>query len=172
MKNADKAMKSALISALSNDPISCCTQFYNPIGAISGILENLRLTGAEDDADALRRIVIEHAEKLIKATREKIVTCKRLDGSFSYDSQPRSRLSQKAPVGLGLEEGDINASSMCSTGIVYNLCGALGIPRIPIFCEKDSKIFFDIIDNAIHLQKKYEKPKWFDDAIDQNKVRK
>jgi hypothetical protein len=166
MKNVDKAMKSALISALSDDPISCCTQFYNPIGAISGILENLRLTGAEDDADALRRIVIEHAEKLIKATREKIVTCKRSDGSFSYDSQPRSRLSQKAPVGLGLEEGDINASSICSTGIVYNLCGALGIPRIPIFCEKDSKIFFDIIDNAIQLQKKYEKPKWFDDAVD------
>ena len=83
-----------------------------------------------------------------------------------------SRFSQKAPVGLGLEEGDVNASSMCSTGVVYSLCGALGIPRIPIFCKKDSKIFFDIIDNAIHLQKKYEKPKWFDDAIDQNKVGK
>lgn len=166
MKNADKAMKSALISALSNDPISCCTQFYNPIGAISGILENLRLTGAEDDADALRRTALVHAEELIRVTREKVLKCKRSDGSFSYDSHPNSRLSQKAPVGLGLEEGDINASSMCSTGIVYNLCGALGIPRIPIFCEKDSKIFFDIIDNAIQLQKKYEKPKWFDDAVD------
>jgi hypothetical protein len=49
--------------------------------------------------------------------------------------------------------------------MVHNLCGALGIPRIPMFCEKDSTIFFDIIDNAIQLQKKYEKPAWFDGAM-------
>ena len=172
MKNADKALKSALISALSDDPISCCTQFYNPIGAINGILENLKITCAADDAEALRRTVVAHAEELVRITREKITKCKRSDGSFSYDSNPNSRLSQKAPVGLGLEEGDINASAMCSTGTLNSLCGALGIPRIPIFCEKDSRIFFDIIDNAIQLQKKYEKPKWFDEAIDPNVVSK
>jgi hypothetical protein len=165
LKNAEKAMKSALLSALSDEPVSCCTQFYNPIGAINGILDNLRITGAEEDAAAMRRTVTAHAEELIRITREKIVKCKRTDGSFSYDTHPRSRLSQKVPVGLGLEEGDINASSMCSTGMVHNLCGALGIPRIPMFCEKDSTIFFDIIDNAIQLQKKYEKPAWFDGAI-------
>lgn len=172
LKKPEKALKSALVSALSDDPIVCCTQFYNPIGAISGILDNLRITGRKDDAEVLGRIVSSHAEELIRVTREKVLKCKRSDGSFSYDSHPSSRFSQKAPVGLGLEEGDVNASAMCSTGVVYSLCGALGIPRIPIFCKKDSKIFFDIIDNAIHLQKKYEKPKWFDDAIDPNKVRK
>ena len=166
MKNADKALKSALIAALSNEPIVCCTQFYNPVRAISGILENLRLTGKGEDAKALGRTVIAHAEELVRSTREKVIKCKRSDGSFSYDSNPNSRFSQRAPVGLGLEEGDINASSMCSTGLTAGLCGALGIARVPIFCEKDSEIFFDIIDNAIQLQKKYEKPNWFDEAID------
>ena len=170
MKNAEKALKSALISALSDDEVSCCTHFYNPVGAINGILYNLHKTGYADDADALLRTVNAHAEDLIRVTREKIVKCKRSDGSFSYDSSPSSRYSQKAPVGLGLEEGDINASSMCSTGVLNALCGSLGIARGPIFCEKDSKIFFDIIDNAIHLQKKYEKPKWFDHAIDPDVV--
>ena len=131
----------------------------------------MRITARNEDAEALGRIVASHAEELIKKTREKVVICKRGDGSFSYDLSPSSRFSQKAPVGLGLEEGDINASAMCSTGVLYCLCGALGLPRIPLFCKKDSKIFFDIIDNAIQLQKKYEKPKWFDEAIDRTKVR-
>ena len=170
MHRPDKALKSALASALSDDPIKCCTQFYNPIGAISGILDNLRIVGRADDAEALGRTVVSHAEDLVRVTREKVLKCKRDDGSFSYDLSPSSRFSQKAPVGLGLEEGDVNASAMCSTGVLYSLCGALGIPRIPIFCKKDSKIFFDIIDNAIHMQKKYEKPKWFDDAMDQTKL--
>lgn len=171
LKNPDKALKSALFSALSDDTIKCCTQFYNPIGAISGIFENLKIVGRADDAEALRRKVVSHAEELVRVTREKVIKCKRGDGSFSYDLSPNSRFSQKAPVGLGLEEGDINASAMCSTGVIYCLCDALGILRIPIFCKKDSKIFFDIIDNAIHMQKKYEKPKWFDEAMEPENLR-
>ena len=70
MKNADKALKSALIAALSNEPIVCCTQFYNPVRAISGILENLHIIGANDDAEALGRTVAAHSEELVRAPRE------------------------------------------------------------------------------------------------------
>jgi hypothetical protein len=168
MPNADKAMKSAVLAALSDAPILHCPAFYNPIAAMSAIIENV----GPDDAEAMRRTVINHAEEIIRATREKILTCQRRDGSFSYNPSCGGKFSQKAPVSLGLEEGDVNASSICSTGVTHNLCRALGIPAIPIFCEKDSEIFFDIIDNAIQSQKIYVKPRWFDGAIDPETVKR
>ncbi|MBO5010170.1 MAG: hypothetical protein J6B48_09885 [Clostridia bacterium] len=171
MPNADKAIKSAITVALSNEPIVFCCQFYNPFATMSNVLENMRLHGDEFEAHKLQKIILERAADLIRVTREKVLTCKRADGSFSYNPEPRSRLSQKAPVGLGLDEGDVNASAICSTGVTSNLCKVLGIRRIPIFCDKDAKIFFDIIDNAIQTQKIYVKPDWFDDAINPNKIR-
>lgn len=171
MPNADKAMKSAILASLSDAPISHCPAFFNPVSAMSALLNNVSKHVSSDDADAMRRTVINHAEEIIRATREKVLTCQRRDGSFSYNPERGSKLSQKAPVGLGLEEGDVNASSMCSTGVTYNLCQALGIPVVPIFCEKDSEIFFDIIDNAIQSQKLYVKPRWFDEYIDPNKIK-
>ena len=171
MPNAEKAMKSAITVALSNEPIIFCCQFYNPLATMGNVLENMRAHGSADKAYMLQKILWERAADLIRITREKVLTCKRTDGSFSYNPEPRSRLSQKAPVGLGLEEGDMNATAICTTGITNNMCKILGIKRIPIFCEEDAKIFFDIIENAIQAKKIYVKPKWFDDAIDPMKIK-
>ncbi|MBQ8583320.1 MAG: hypothetical protein IJ488_01755 [Clostridia bacterium] len=170
LPNAERAVLSAITAALSNEKIVFCCQFYNPLECMGNVLENMTKHGTAERAEQIRRIIIERAAELLSVTREKVLLCKRSDGSFSYNPEPRSRLSQKAPVSLGLEEGDVNGATICTNGIIKNVCKAFGIPKIPLYCKADSEIFFDMIENAVKPTKIYAKPDWFDDAINPEKL--
>lgn len=170
LPNAEEAYLSAMTAALSRESIVFCCQFANPLTAMSNIFRNMSDHGNGERAAQLQRIAVERAAELISVTREKVMLCKRTDGSFSYNTEPHSRFSQKAPVGLGLNEGDVNATCICSGGLVRNICGTVGLPLIPVFCNADSDIFFDMIENGVKPDKIYAKPDWFDDAIDPDRL--
>jgi len=172
LPHSEEAMKSALTTAMSSTPIVFCCQFYNPFEAMGNILENMGRGGEAHQAEKLRRLIIERAVPLIRTTKEKVLTCKRVDGSFSYNPDPRSRLSQRAPVGMGLDEGDINAAAICSSGTAGKLCKSFGIPKIPMFCEKDSDIFFDMLENAVQAEKTSPRPDWFDEVLSEQRDNK
>jgi len=170
LPNAEAAMNSAIDVSMSDQEIVFCCQFYNPLVTMQNILYNMRKNGSAEKAEALQQIIINRAPEFLRKTKKKVSTCLRPSGVFSYNPTAHSRFSQKAPVGLGLDEGDVNATSICSTGIVRNVCIDLGIPRIPLYCKEDSELFYDIIKNSEQWEKIYEKPEWFDAAIDPAKL--
>ncbi len=170
LRNATAAMDSCIEAALSDERIVFCCQFYNPLITMSGILDNMRKYGEKEEADRLQAFVISRAADFISKTRKKILTCKRDDGGFSYNPEPHSQFSQKAPVGLGLDESDVNSTGICSTGCLFGLCESLGFPTVPIFCKEDGDLFYELIENAEIYPKIYGKPDWFDDAINPEKI--
>ena len=46
-----------------------------------------------------------------------------------------------------------------------SLCQALGLPVIPAFGREDSKLFFELIENATVKEKINPKPEWFDSYL-------
>ncbi len=168
---AVEALNSTIDVAMSDEHIVFCCQFYNPHVTINNILLNMKKVGNEAIAEELRRVIINRAPEYLRISKEKILMCRSADGVFSYNSaHAGSRLSQKAPVGLGLNEGDVNAAGISSTGCIRNICANLRLPLIPMFGKEDSILFYELI-NAAYVHKKVNpKPDWFEDAIDPNKL--
>ncbi len=171
IKYAVKALNSTIDAAMSDEHIVFCCQFYNPHITINNLLHNMKLSGNAEQASELRQVIINRAPEYLRISREKIRECRSADGAFSYNSSHAySKLSQKAPVSLGLNEGDVNATGISSTGCIRNICANLELPVIPMFGREDAKLFYQLIDNAYVHEKLIPKPAWFDDAIDPEKL--
>jgi hypothetical protein len=56
------------------------------------------------------------------------------------------------PVGLGLEEGDVDAIGKATNGIVQNVFAAYEIEKVPIYHQREWEIYKKIIDNAKSIQ--------------------
>ena len=52
------------------------------------------------------------------------------------------------PVGLGLEEGDVDAIGKATYGIVNNIFTAYEIEKVPIYSKREWDKYFEIIQNA------------------------
>ena len=166
LPRADRALISAIQAALSDEEIVFCCQFYNPLSAASHIFYNIGKFGNREKLEELREIVRENAPSLIRRTREKVLNCKREDGSFSYNPKTGCPVSQRAPVAQrGVLEGDVNGASICLNGVMSNLSGTLGIKKVPVFSDVDSDLFFYILNNVENSEKTHPKPEWFDDYL-------
>ncbi len=170
LPNAAAALSSAIDVAMSDEEISFCCQFYNPLITIHNLLKNMRANGNEAAADELNKIIISRAPEFIRKTRDKVSICKKDDGGFSYNPDRASFRSQKAPVGLGLRESDVNATTICATGCATQLCADLSLPNIPLFSPDDGALFYDLIKAGRVYPKINPKPEWFDDLIDPAKI--
>ena len=163
---AERALESAVAAALSKQEIVFCCQFYNPLTTIVTILNNIKKFDSPERAEELRRIIVRSAPELLRATKRKVELCRKPDGSFSYNPEGASRLSQKAPVGLGYhDEGDVNATSICSNGVMRSVANILGLPRVGLFGTEDSQLFLELLENASEYPKINEKPDWFDSCL-------
>lgn len=160
LPHAVKAMKYAIDVAMSDRFIHFCCQFYNPLVTIRMLLENLELSGAVKEREEAYSKLIELAPALIRRTKEKVLTCKREDGSFSYNHNCTSYLSQGAPVALfGEPEGDVNGTCISSTGTIFSLCRALGIPNAPIYGTRDKEAFIELWTGMKQKKKINPKPR-------------
>lgn len=168
LPNALKGLESAIQVALSDQEITFCCQFYNPFSTINCVLWNIAKFGSKDVAEELRAKLIDNAAEIIKRTAEKVSVCRLDDGSFAYNPKNNSkgRRSQMAPVSLGLiNDADVNGACICLNGTVGQMCEALGIGRIPAFCNEDAALFHDILNNAEQYPKINDKPDWFEDML-------
>ncbi len=169
LPHAVKAMEYAVKVAMSDQFIHFCCQFYNPLVTIRMLLENLELSGATAEREAVYAKLLELAPELIRRTKEKVLTCKREDGSFSYNHNCTAYTSQGAPVALfGEPEGDVNGTCISSTGTIFSLCRALGIPKAPIYGERDKEAFLELWLNAEQKKKINPKPRdlYFGNPVD------
>jgi hypothetical protein len=120
-------------------------------------IENIRLLNAQTKEERLAKIrsaINSVAPEAIKATREKISLFKKSDGSFSYLKNMSSSTSQSMPVAIyGSNEGDVNATIICTTGILGNMFSCLSLSGYPKICYGIDRISFnEIIWNS------YENP--------------
>ena len=147
--NAIKALEST-IEVISGDEtprwVAC---YYNPWITLHNLFNNVRKFGDAKKAEELEAQVQKNAATLIRNTYNKSAVFKKPDGAFSYYPETSIASSQGAPVALvGLPEGDVNATAIASTGTLMNMCLALGIEPVSIFCREDGEIFLDLIKNA------------------------
>ena len=148
-RNAHKPMPNPIPAAeavmdIMSEDISCasvCWQ-YNTWFSIVNIKEILKNSSQEGEAlsrEISSRLLLKAPGAILSSAR-KVKSFLKPDGSFSYKQDRTSPTSQGASVALpDTNEGDVNASVICSGGITQNLWRALGLEpwRIPIF-ERDS----------------------------------
>ncbi len=137
--NADKAVASIVDTMVGDTmPHTVCYQ-YNCWYSLRNILESLRSFGGEEGnkkADEIVKYLLSRAPEAIRVSKEKVLTFRKDDYSFSYFTNKTSDQSQGMPVAVPhTNEGDINASGICSGGIMGNLFGALELRDffIPIY---------------------------------------
>ena len=158
LPNAYKGLESAIKAAASDERMKFVCEHYNPWVAMCNVFKGSQKNVAKDDTQKLRNLLWENSAELIKKTREKILVFKKDDGTFSYYKRMSASISQDAPASVPrTNEGDVNGTSI-SYGSTRNMCVALGIPQIPLFCAADGELFLELIENAPKIVKKYKNP--------------
>ena len=155
MPHADKAVRSAIDAISTDETPSAVTCIYNTWYAVTRIKRHLRTYGGDEGQRMADKIVAdlrETAPEAIRITKEKLSVFKKPDGSFSYSPLYSSARSQGCPVTAEKSvEGDVNATCICSSDIVYYICSALGIEDIipPIFGDAERAKMLEIFENIL-----------------------
>ena len=162
--NALAALGSCVKAAMSREEITFVCQFFNPIVTIANLIDIVEdRNGAEVGAE-LRKKMMELAPDMIRVTKEKVMLCRKSDGSFSYNPNHSCFVSQGAPItDQEMNEGDVNASCISSTGMTGHFARIFGIPEMPIFCHEDAKIFHALLSAATVKPKTISRPAWMDE---------
>ena len=84
----------------------------------------------------------------IRRSKEKILQFKKADGAFSYGPKGCSPTSQGAPVAYPCAEGDENATTISTCGLVGNIFSALELSeyRVPIFGDKERELYIELLE--------------------------
>ncbi len=144
---AEAALESAIdVLSSDEDPVHVCGT-YNAWYDISGLIRNIRTFDSAEKADELQKRVIEIAPKAIKQTITNTAKFLCEDGSFSYFADRTSVTSQGMPVSPAGKMGDVNASIICSGGIIEYIGMALGVKLPPIFGTLELAEFMDMMGN-------------------------
>ncbi len=147
--NADKAAVSMLKGLMSDEPVETVCYQYNGWYAVQNILQSLRNFGGEEgnkEADKIVTILLNIAPDAIRATKEKVLVFKKTDGTFSYAPNETCCTSMGMPVALPqTNEGDVNASGICSNGTLTRMYAALELEDyiVPTFASDAYKIFLE-----------------------------
>ncbi len=128
MPNPEKLAMAALDCTKTDELAECVTYPYNAWYSVRNVLENLRKFSGEEGAalaDGIVAEVLKRAPDGIRASAEKCKPFLCPDGAYSYSIECSSCTSQASHVSLGLKEGDVNATVINCTGIIFNSLRAL-----------------------------------------------
>lgn len=167
MSNIERALESAIAAAMSDEEVTFCCEYYNPLITINMLRNSIEADNSTPNGSVFGACLKRDAEKLIRITREKVSLCLKEDGSFSYTPKFSAYRSQGAPVSLfETNEGDVNATQISTVGTVSQITSMLvGIDSTPLYFEGDSKLFFDLIENAEPIKKVYPKPEYIEEIL-------
>ena len=126
----------------------CCV--YNTWYNIAGLIGNIKKCHPSADrvniANGILARMRELAPTALRNTIDKTLIFRREDFSFSYFADKASQTSQGMPVCTGVLEGDINASIICSGGLLQHISQALSVSLPSIFGTYELAVFMDIIE--------------------------
>ena len=156
LPHAKASLTSAISAAKSEEKMTFVCEAYNPWATIGSIFKANKYSTNPEELDELRKQLIDSSPGLINRTREKISVFKKTDGSYSYFKKMSCAVSQRAPAAVPrTNEGDVNATTICVGSTVRSMREALRIPAIPIFVPEDGELFFELIENAPKIEKKF-----------------
>ncbi|MBQ2877052.1 MAG: hypothetical protein IJE25_08580 [Clostridia bacterium] len=166
---ADKAVRSCIDIAASEEPLSAVVYVYNPLSGLSNVLSNLKNYSTSENAAEIRAAAINEMQsralELIENTHKKLLTFKKADGSFSYSTTGAPSLSQGEPVCFGANEGDVNGTGLVH-GTIRSLCACMGISLPAYYSSEDAEKFAELI----YSQKPTEKLSVNDLTVDFEKI--
>lgn len=133
----------ASVKRIEKDVSSSVMGCDNPWKTMNTLFNLISKRCDQETVYSLRTRLWRRAPELIEKTRERVLDFQNPDGTFRYNNSNQNT-AYGAPVGVkGVAEGNINSTAIASTSTVTNMCHALGIPKIDIFCIEDGKIFLE-----------------------------
>lgn len=170
MPNAAVAVKAAVAAITSDEECGAVVDIYNTWYATERVLRHMREYGNDDDkkeAESVLDDLRKNAPLALKSTAEKIAKFKKEDGSFSYTPKASSANSQGCPVAVrDTNEGDVNATVICSSDILYYIYSALDLYDVfvPIYTKSDMRRYLNMLEELDPVIKDEEDP--MDEPID------
>lgn len=157
----EKMIESITTIIIEGEEPGAVVDIWNPIVAINGALDSYD-TIPPDLRESIDEVILPLAEISI----ENIRAFKRDDGGFSYSRKNSSITSQGAYVGYGLEEGDVNATTVATVRLRNSLYQMAGVARSPLF--EDTDFARDLIEQWEELPpvEKVEKPIGLDEDFE------
>ena len=158
---ADLAIKSAIKCILSDESPKTVIYAYNPWAGLGTALSSARKANSAAkanglaepyDYDAMQAEVMASAAKMINKTTEKFLLFKKDDGSFSYYQDYAAPSTQGTYVSLGVNEGDVNATTVAMDGAA-SIFGALGLSKPQNWTATDLDRFFEIVESSLPIVK-------------------
>ena len=154
-----KATRSILDGILGDEPTenNIC-EVFNLWAALKATVSNAKKYNTPEAAEAvlaeIRCVLLERGAEAIRNTYKKQSAYQMPDGAFNHtvnkvEDRGRIRSHQgNIPVGLWLNEGDVDAIGKAAGGILNSMFDVFGISRVPIYHEREWKIYKEIIENA------------------------
>ena len=158
---ADLAIKSAIKCILSDESPKTVIYAYNPWAGLGTAISSVKKANSAAkanglaepyDYDALAAEVMASAAQMINKTTEKFLLFKKDDGSFSYYQDYAAPSTQGTYVSLGINEGDVNATTVAMDGAA-SIFGALGLTKPQNWTATDLDRFIEIIESSLPIVK-------------------
>ena len=152
LPNADKAVKAALDAICTDEQPDAVTSIYNSWFAVERVKRHLRTYGGEEGnriADKILEDLYKNAKDWLIKTRDKFEVFKKPYGSFSYTPKASSARSQGCPVAYqGMWEGDVNATIIASSELLYYIYAALELVdyAVPMFGPEHMKYYISLLE--------------------------
>lgn len=143
---AELAADSTIALLTSEEIGTTVCHLYNCYFSLYNILRSLKKAGENETADRIAKKLLAVAPEAIKAAKFKTLVFKKADGAFSYHRDRSAFKSQQAWVAIeNTPESDVNASVLCTSGLINNIYQAFEAQefRVPLFSDEDFKIFLN-----------------------------
>ena len=150
LPNSHKALESCIAAITSDEEPDAITDIYNTWFATKrafSIIENNEGDSGKAYVKEKRRELLESASYAIELTAKRVANFAKNDGSFSYSPEGAPKTSQGMPVAIGVNEGDINGTLLCSSDLLTYVYGALGLSeyRVPTHTYSDWREYLRIL---------------------------
>lgn len=152
--NAEKALQSCLVMAVSDDEAETVCYVYNIWFAIEEVITNVnKYSGSDAEkeyANSVRKTLLQMAPEAIRISAEKQLRFKKDDGSFSFGLDGNCITSQGMRVGIpGDGDGDVNATIICLGGTINRCLRTMGLEQYApgFFTEADRLRYIAILED-------------------------
>ena len=152
--NPIPALESSIAVVEGEEAVYSVCYVMNPLCTINGLFSNIKKFSDESAIGKYRARIFAEAPEIIRKTKERILTFKKPDGSFSFCPEYSSHTSQGHPVAIEKTyEGDVNATMIATSPVIGHLCEILGVPKMPLFTMSDRMRLLNIMEEKMLMSK-------------------
>ena len=175
--NPEKGIENALAILLEDTKTVHVCDTYNTWFTINNVYSNLRKftknsTATEAQIKAIQDNILSNAERLITATKDRLLEHKKADSSYSYYKKTTSAESQGVLVANGQNnEGDVNATYISTVGTIGHMMDAFGVSMPRIYgAEEYCHFIFTLLGTDSIVKEVKPDPITFDDAVNESEL--